>query len=75
MIYAIGYAVERAREAIDRGWADLIAFGRPFVANPDLPARLRDNAPLNPLNCAILFGGGAHGLTDYPTLNVSTIRA
>lgn len=68
LIYAGMYTPERARVALAEGWADLIAFGRPFVANPDLPARLRIGAPLVSHDRATLFGGGAHGLTDYPAL-------
>ncbi|MCW3478394.1 alkene reductase [Neisseriaceae bacterium JH1-16] len=68
LIYAGRYTAQRAREAIAAGWADLIAFGRPFVANPDLPERLRTDAPLAPHDRDTLFGGGARGLTDYPTL-------
>ncbi len=47
MIYSGKYTVERAEEALARGWADLIGFGRPFIANPDLPYRLQHNLPLN----------------------------
>lgn len=68
MIYAGKYTAERARTALEEGWADLIAIGRPFVANPDLPARLRIGAPLNEHDRDTLFGGGARGLTDYPAL-------
>ncbi|MGU7782800.1 alkene reductase [Burkholderia sp. PU8-34] len=68
LIYAGQYTAERARAAIAAGWADLIAFGRPFVANPDLPERLRIGARLAPHHRDTLFGGGAQGLTDYPTL-------
>ncbi|MBY4833541.1 alkene reductase [Burkholderia dolosa] len=68
LIYAGKYTVERAREALAAGWADLIAFGRPFVANPDLPERLRVGAPLAQHDRNTLFGGGERGLTDYPTL-------
>jgi N-ethylmaleimide reductase len=68
LIYAGQYTAERAREAIAAGWADLVAFGRPFIANPDLPERLRVGAPLAPHERSTLFGGGAQGLTDYPTL-------
>ncbi|GGY24496.1 alkene reductase [Paludibacterium paludis] len=68
LIYAGRYTSERAREAIAAGWADLIAFGRPFIANPDLPERLRTDAPLAPHDRDTLFGGGARGLTDYPAL-------
>jgi len=68
LIYAGKYTAERARAALKEGWADLIAFGRPFVANPDLPERLRLGVPLNRHDRDTLFGGGARGLTDYPTL-------
>ncbi|MNJ53312.1 N-ethylmaleimide reductase [compost metagenome] len=68
MVYAGKYTGERARRALEEGWADLIGFGRPFVANPDLPARLKLNAPLAEHERATLFGGDAHGLTDYPAL-------
>jgi N-ethylmaleimide reductase len=68
LIYAGKYTAERAREAIAAGWADLIAFGRPFVANPDLPQRLRSGADLAAHHRDTLFGGDARGLTDYPAL-------
>lgn len=67
LIYAGKYTVERAEEALAAGWADLIGFGRPFIANPDLPARLQQGRPLNPSDKATFFGGGAQGFTDYPT--------
>jgi N-ethylmaleimide reductase len=68
MVYAGKYSAERARQALCEGWADLIGFGRPFVANPDLPQRLRVNAPLAEHERATLFGGDARGLTDYPVM-------
>jgi N-ethylmaleimide reductase len=48
--------------------ADLVAFGRPFIANPDLVDRLRVGGPFNTVERATLYGGGEHGYTDYPTL-------
>lgn len=66
LIYAGKYDAERARAAINAGWADLIGFGRPFIANPDLPARIQQQQPWAAHDPATLFGGGAHGLTDYP---------
>ena len=66
LIYAGKYTVDRAEEALTKGWADLIAFGRPFIANPDLPERLRQGLPLNAPDKATFFGGGAEGFTDYP---------
>jgi N-ethylmaleimide reductase len=62
-----GYDRTMADAAI-AGGADLVAFGRPFISNPDLVQRLRANAALAPLNRATLYGGGAEGYTDYPTL-------
>jgi N-ethylmaleimide reductase len=63
-----GYDLELAREALRRNHADLIAFGRLFIANPDLVERLRVGAPLNAPDAATFFGGGAEGYTDYPPL-------
>lgn len=62
------YTREMAIEAISSGYADLVAFGRPYVANPDLVERFKNNAPLNEIDRATLYGGDAHGYTDYPTL-------
>lgn len=66
LIYAGKYTVARAQEALTKGWADLIAFGRPFMANPDLPLRLENNLPLNEADRTTFFGGDARGYTDYP---------
>jgi len=63
-----GYTPELAKEAVESGRADLVAFGKPFIANPDLVARLRRNAPLNVADNATFYGGGAKGYTDYPAL-------
>jgi N-ethylmaleimide reductase len=71
LIYAGNYSAERAREAIAAGRADMIAFGRPFVANPDLPERLRTGASLAQHDRNTLFGGGARGLTDYPPFSAA----
>ena len=61
-----GYDLDLASAAIETGAADLVAFGRPFISNPDLVERLRRGAPLAELDKATLYGGGAHGYTDYP---------
>lgn len=67
ILYAGRYTAERGASLVDAGLADLIAFGRPFIANPDLPARIANGWPLNPVDAATLYGGGAQGFTDYPT--------
>jgi len=67
VIVAGAYTAERAKEVLDRGEADLVAFGRPFIANPDLPARLQHGWPLNAPDASRFFGGDARGYTDYPT--------
>jgi N-ethylmaleimide reductase len=62
-------AVRRAGERLLAAGADLVALGRPFLANPDLVARLRLGAPLNPVRDRyLMYVGGATGYTDYPTL-------
>lgn len=63
-----GYDRELATERLNEGKADLFAFGHKFIANPDLVQRLKTGAPLAQLNPATLYGGGAEGYTDYPTL-------
>ncbi len=62
------YRFETGNEAIRTGHADMVAFGRPYVANPDLVERFRLGAPLNPVNEATLRDKGASGYTDYPLL-------
>ncbi|WPP01671.1 alkene reductase [Pseudomonas sp. HR96] len=66
ILYAGLYTAERAARLVESGLADLVAFGRPFVANPDLPQRIAQGWPLNPLNAEGLYGGGVQGFTDYP---------
>ena len=67
-----GYDRQMAIDVVASGGADLVAFGRPFIANPDLVERLRIDAPLNPLMAQeTLYGGGPHGYIDYPTLEQS----
>lgn len=61
-----GYNLDLATSHVADSKADLIAFGRPFIANPDLVERLRIGAPLAEINPATLYGGGAAGYTDYP---------
>jgi len=67
-ISAGGYDAESAEEAIADGDADAIAFGRLFIANPDLPERFRVNAELNKPDRSTFYGGGEKGYTDYPEL-------
>lgn len=63
-----GYDFKLATEVLDRNKADLIAFGKPFISNPDLVERLKLGAPLNDFDKATFYGGGAKGYTDYPAL-------
>ena len=64
-----GYDRKLAVKARDENLADIIAFGRPFISNPDLVERLQSGTPLNALDPATLYGGGAKGYTDYPSLD------
>ena len=64
-----GYDFELANKVLAANEADLIAFGKPFIANPDLVERLKRAAPLNAPDKATFYGGGAKGYTDYPALD------
>ncbi len=66
-----GYTRAMALEAVASGAADLVAFGKPFISNPDLVHRLRIDAPLAALNRDTLYGGSATGYTDYPALELA----
>jgi 2,4-dienoyl-CoA reductase-like NADH-dependent reductase (Old Yellow Enzyme family) len=63
-----GFTRESADAALAAGTADAVAFGKTFIANPDLPERLRTGAPLNPQDSATFYGAGPKGYTDYPAL-------
>jgi len=60
-----GYDLALAQQAITTGSADLVAFGRPFISNPDLVRRLREGLPLADVRWPLAYGGGAEGYTDY----------
>ena len=66
-----GYDFELANKVLEADAADLIAFGKPFISNPDLVERLKKGAPLNEWDKATFYGGGAKGYTDYPTLKAT----
>ncbi|HFE3884189.1 TPA: alkene reductase [Escherichia coli] len=68
IIGAGAYTVEKAETLIGKGLIDAVAFGRDWIANPDLVARLQRKAELNPQRAESFYGGGAEGYTDYPTL-------
>ncbi|WP_374381182.1 alkene reductase [Dongia sp.] len=68
-----GYTRELALAATASGHADMIAFGQPYIGNPDLVARLQRNAAFNENDKTTYYGGGAKGYTDYPTLDVATV--
>lgn len=67
LIVAGRYGKEQGERDLDSGLADLVAFGRPFISNPDLVERLRNDWPLAEADPATFYGGGAAGYTDYPT--------
>ena len=68
MITAGGYTTETAVSAIEAKLADAVAFGRMFIANPDLPQRIRAGVPLNAFDRSTAYGGGAHGYSCSPLL-------
>ena len=64
----VGFDRERGNRLIEEGLVDLVAFGRPFIANPDLPARFAAGAPLAEADRATIYTATAYGYTDYPEL-------
>ena len=68
LVVAGGYDVETAEAWLRQGKADLVAFGRKFIANPDLPERLGKREALNADDPTTYYGGGSKGYTDYPSL-------
>jgi len=68
LIMAGGFDQDNAESWLQQSKADLIAFGRKYLANPDLPERFRLRAPLNADDQSTYYGGGAKGYTDYPSL-------
>jgi N-ethylmaleimide reductase len=67
----MGYTAVEAQAAIAAGGLDAVAFGTSFLANPDLPERFRQGAPLNPADPASFYSPGPAGYTDYPTLDTN----
>jgi N-ethylmaleimide reductase len=69
-----GYDRQMAMDAVSSGYADLVSFGRLFIANPDLVERFKSNAPFNKImGPETFYGGGVHGYTDYPILEKVTL--
>jgi N-ethylmaleimide reductase len=68
LIANTGMDAERGNRLIAEGLADLVAFGRPYVANPDLVQRLKTGAPLAEIDWTTVYGSGRGGYSDYPTL-------
>lgn len=67
------YTAARAQADLDAGRADAISFGRPFLANPDLPARIQRGAPLNPDDIRTWYSAGPEGYTDYPVMDADIV--
>ena len=70
IVYAGRYTPDRAAALLASGLGDMVAFGRPYIANPDLPQRIANGWPLAPVDPATMYGGGAQGFTDYPAYAV-----
>jgi N-ethylmaleimide reductase len=68
LITAGNFKADTAIDMVETGHADAIAFGRYFISNPDLPARIRAGAPLTPYNRATFYSSGPKGYTDYPVV-------
>jgi N-ethylmaleimide reductase len=64
---------ERGNRLIAEGLADLVAFGRPFIANPDLVERLKTGAPLSEIDWTTVYASGPKGYSDYPALQPANV--
>ena len=73
VIAAGGFDRAQAIAIVENGGADLVAFGRHFIANPDLPYRLREGLPLNPYDRSTFYYGGARGYADYPFYQLAKV--
>ncbi|MDN5565808.1 MAG: alkene reductase [Psychrobacter sp.] len=69
IIAAGGYTADKAEKNVKAGFIDAVAFGRDYIANPDLAERIRKDEPLNEQHPETFYGGGAEGYTDYPFLD------
>lgn len=74
LMVAGGYTLERATDVLQRGLADLVTFGKLFLANPDLVRRFHLRAPLNTPDPETFYTGGARGYIDYPSLEMTEER-
>ena len=68
LITAGNYTPEKGEAAVEQGIADLVAYGRLYISNPDLPERMANKAPLNEPDTTTFYAGGEKGYTDYPVL-------
>jgi N-ethylmaleimide reductase len=75
LLSAAAYTPESAALAIENNHADAIAFGRLFIANPDLVRRIKESQPLNAYDRSTFYGGGKRGYTDYETLGQQSLTA
>jgi N-ethylmaleimide reductase len=71
LIANVGMTAERGNRLIAEGFADLVAFGRPYIANPDLVERLATGAPLAEVDWKTVYASGPRGYTDYPAIRLS----
>jgi N-ethylmaleimide reductase len=71
----VGLDAGHAEELLQGGLGELVAFGRDYIANPDLVERIRTNAPLNPQHPETFYGPDGTGYTDYPTMSELTERS
>ena len=74
IVVAGGFSADSAESIVQSGDADLVAFGRSFIANPDLPKRLREGLALNPYHRESFYGGDERGYIDYPFYESSSVR-
>jgi len=67
------YTGEKAEDSLQNNRSDFVAFGAPFISNPDLPRRIREGAELCEADPNTFYGGGAEGYIDYPKLEMTSV--
>src|ERR1700688_2391897 len=73
LIANVNMTAERGNRLVEQGLADMVAFGRPYIANPDLVERLATGAPLAVVNWSTVYASGPQGYSDYPAIHIAKV--
>jgi N-ethylmaleimide reductase len=74
LIANVNTGAERGNRLIEQGLADMVAFGRPYIANPDMVERFATGAPLAEIDWSTVYASGLQGYSDYPAIRLSNVE-